>query len=422
MKQNKISFFTILFLLSAIGAQAQFKIDFEYRPRAEFRDGYRTILDNGESPSFIVSQRTRLTFSYETDKLKAKFTPQDVRVWGDEGLSSSTGVYGDEASLDLHEAYVELKLNEMSWLSIGRQEFSYDHERLLARRNWNQNGLSYDALLLKMKHGEWNVHLAGSWNAMSETTSENYYLPNRIKSLNFLWLNRKFQNNLNLSFLHIASGVTQTDTTNTLHFKQTTGLYCSYNSDAFNFLGNAYYQFGKNSEGHNVDAYLLDVDFSYKTGRLTPGLGGSYLSGNSNLEKRTDHLFDVLYGARHRFFGHMDYFRSMASHTMGCGLVDLYGSVGAKVSKNIQVKNTGHYFRLAEQNAQMSKNKALGYENELEIKYKLNDWSAVKAAYLFYLPTDTFKAMQNVTNNKFAQFAFLELTINPTMFNNSNAN
>ena len=49
--------------------------------------------------------------------------------------------------------------------------------------------------------------------------------------------------------MHIASGVTQTDTTSKLNFRQTTGFYIENISDGLNFWADAYYQYGKNQEG-----------------------------------------------------------------------------------------------------------------------------------------------------------------------------
>ncbi|MCD4792453.1 MAG: alginate export family protein [Bacteroidales bacterium] len=419
MKQKNFRLFLITAILSLFiifETQAQFKIDAQYRPRFEYRDGYRKLAASGSTPSVIISQRTRLSFSYETEKIKFKFTPQDVRIWGDEQLASSTGVYGDNASLDLFEAYAEIKFGKLAWVSVGRQQLIYDYERLLAARNWNQNGIACDAVVFKLGAKQWNIHIGSSWNSLDASLSDNLYLPNRIKSLNFLWVNRKFNDKLNFSFLHTASGITETDSTNTLHFRQTTGIYSDYKSNNLKLRGNAYYQYGKNKTAVNISAFLLDADIAYKIGKFTPGLGLSYLSGNKNPGGATDNLFDVLYGARHRYFGHMDYFRNFASHTNEGGLADFYGCLEYKFSKTVSLTNIGHYFQLAQTNANTPGNKYLGYENELMLKYKFNDWGSIKSGYVFYLPTESLKTIQDVPNDKFSQFFYLELTLKPTLF------
>ncbi len=395
---------------------AQLSLDAEYRPRFEFRDGYRSLNEQGAVPSFIVSQRSRLNLTYNHEKFNLFFSPQDIRVWGDEQLSSSTGVYGDNASLDLHQAFIEVKMFEKSSLSIGRQELAYDYQRLLAKRNWNQNGLAYDAVVLKINPSGYDIHLGASWNSLAATTSDNYYPSKRIKSLNFLWVNKKINEKQNISLLHITTGATKTDTTNALYFKHTSGIYTKYKGDNLEYRLNAYYQYGKNNSGRNVSAFLADADLAIKFGKFKPGIGGSYLSGNKKLTG-TDHLFDVLYGARHRYFGHMDYFRNIPSHTNQGGLTDLYAYIGYKINKNVSVKNITHYFMLSELNSSTPTDKNLGLENETEIKWKINEWSSLKLAYLLYSGTESFKQLQGVNNNNFAQFAFLEWTFTPRLMN-----
>lgn len=407
----------ISILLIGFQAQAQFKVDAQLRDRFEFRDGYQKLSAEGSTPTSFISQRTRISFSYETENLKFKITPQDVRIWGGDAVVSSTGV-ANNTNIGLFEGYADVKLGSFGWVTAGRQQLKYDNERIFAARNWNQTGLSYDALVFKLSLSEWNLHIGGSWNTLTEVTTDNFYPISRIKSFNYLWLNRKFNDNFNASLLHVASGVTETDTTNALNFRQTTGIYSEYKKGDLNIWGNIYYQYGKNQKGTDVSAFLIDADASYKIGKFTPGIGLSYLSGNSKTgtDQTTDNLFDVLYGARHKYFGFMDYFRSFSSHTKQGGLADYYFYLDYKFSKSVSIRNIGHYFQLAQTNPTTPTDKNLGYENDLVLKYKFNDWGALESGYMFFLPTESLKTIQGVANDKFSQFFYLQLTITPTLF------
>ena len=252
-------FFTIVFTPRLY---AQFRIDAQLRTRFELRNGYQMLAAKGEDPAALVSQRTRIIFSYETDNLKLRITPQDVRLWGGDKNVNSTGITAN-TELGLFEGFAEVKLGSVGWMSVGRQQLVYDSRHLLGNRNWNQNGISYDALLFKLALSGWNLHVAGSWNTLNETSSNNYYPDSRIKSYNFVWVNHKFPGNFNLSLLHIASGVTETDSTNTLHFRQTTGFYIQYPGEDLKFWANAYYQYGRNKLGKTVSAFLMDADMCY---------------------------------------------------------------------------------------------------------------------------------------------------------------
>jgi hypothetical protein len=412
-------FFTFLIVCFASKSGfAQFSVDAQYRNRFEVRDGYKKLAAEETTPAVFISQRTRISFGFENENLKLRFTPQDVRVWGDEQLSSSTGVFGDYASLDLFEATVELKTSEKSWLSVGRQQLVYDNQRILAARNWNQNGIAYDAVVYKWNSEDWDLHAGSSWNSTGENATDNLYDPKRIKSLNFVWVNHRFSKDWELSFSHVASGVTKSETENKLYFRQTSGVYSTYKQDGLSILGNVYYQFGKNNTGQDVNAWLADADISYKAGKITPGVGISYLSGNKHTTGGTDHLFDVLYGGRHRFFGGIDYFSNFASHTKQGGLADYYFYLDFKLSPKTSLKNTGHYFALAETNENTPSDKKLGYENDIVLKHKFSDWGALETGYSFFLPTTSLKTIQNVPDTKFSQFLYLQLTVTPVLFKN----
>jgi hypothetical protein len=416
----KSSVFYIFFVICLVAKDgfAQFSVDAQYRNRFELRNGYKQLAAEGTTPAIFISQRTRLSFDFDSDKLKLKFTPQDVRVWGDEQLSSSTGVFGNNASLDLFEAFVQIKTSQKGWLSVGRQQLVYDNQRIFATRNWNQNGIAYDAIVYKWNAENWEVHIGSSWNSTGQNTTDNFYDPNRIKSLNFIWAKHRISEAWEFSVSHVASGVTKSPTENKLYFRQTSGVYSNYKKNGFTILGNFYYQFGKNNTGKKVSAWLADADVSCKTGKVTPGIGVSYLSGNNHVNGQTDNLFDVLYGARHRFFGGIDYFNNFASHTKQGGLVDYYFYVNLKLSSKTSLKNTGHYFALTQTNENTPSAKNLGYENDIVLKNSFSNWGSLEFGYSFFLPTNSLKTIQNVPDSKFSQFLYVQLTVTPVLFRN----
>jgi hypothetical protein len=329
---------------------AQFKIDAQYRPRFELRDGYQKIASQGSIPAAFISQRSRLSFSYETENFKLKFSPQDVRIWGDEANTTISGAYGDLSSLDLFEAYAEIKIAEIGWISVGRQQLVYDNEWLFGAGSWNQNGNALDAIVLKMKPLGWNMHLASAWNSKEETSSGNIYPIGRYKSLSYIWLNKAFKENWNLSLIQVATGQTRTDSTNEIHFRHTTGFYTGFKQSGLSLLGNAYFQYGKSQAAMPVNAFLFALDASYKAGKFTPGIGISYHSGNTKSGSllKEDRLFDLIYTSRHKYFGFIDYFRTFSSQTKQGGLADYYLYLDYKFSKAVSLCNTGHYFQLAQ--------------------------------------------------------------------------
>lgn len=408
----------LLMLFTAIPTlvAAQFGVDIQLRQRFEWRDGYQKLSIEGQDPAILVSQRTRLGFSYETDILKIRITPQDVRLWGGDPVMSSTGV-ASNTQIGLFEGYAEVRLSPEISIKAGRQQLAYDSYRLLGDRNWNQNGISYDAFVMKAKAGPLGIHIGSSWNTLTETLSGNLYPAARIKSLNFLWFNTQI-NGLKLSLMHIASGVTQSDTTPGLHFRQTSGFFAEFKKSRFSTWGNVYYQYGKNRNGQPVGALLADADASIQAGKFLPGIGFGYLSGNSQTgaAQTTDHLFDPLYGNRHRYFGFMDYFRSFAGDTRQGGLIDFYLYIEYKLSPKTSLRNIAHYFRLAETNPLTPPDRNLGFENNLIFKYRFSDWGIVESGYMFFLPTETLKAIQKNPDARFSHFFYIQYTLTPSLF------
>lgn len=415
-----ILFFSTAFMLILLNHNsfAQFTVNANIRNRFEVRKGYQKMVTPDVSPAAFMHQRTRIAFGYNSEQLKIKITPQDVRIWGDESIVSSTGVFGDEASLSIYEGYSEIKLGSDHWVSIGRQELKYDNQRLLSVRNWNYYGITYDALVVKLNFDKSKLHAGTSWNNLGATSSDGFYPTNRIKSLSYAWFNKTFNDQLNLSLSHIATGVTETDTTNTLNFRQTSGFYSIFQKNNLKIWGNAYYQYGKNQKGTNISALLIDAEASYSIGKIIPAIGLSYLSGNSKTgdNQTLDQLFDVLYGTRHSFFGNIDYFSNIPASTKQGGLTDLYYSLKINATENISINNTGHYFMLSQLNETTPLDKNLGYENDLVVKYNFNKWGTFELGYMFFLPTESLKTMHGVSDKNCCQFLYVQLLISPKLF------
>lgn len=391
----------------------QLKLEAEFRPRVETRRGYQELSIPGAVTHLSVSQRTRLSFQYATEKIRLIITPQDVRIWGDEQISSNTGVYGDDASLELFEAYTEMRLGPKSLLSVGRQQLVYDNERLLAARNWNQNGLSYDAIVYKRTSDFLEFHAGASWNSASAKLAGNLYSPDRIKTLEYLWFKHSYGERGSISLIHVASGFTVTDTTNRLFFRQTTGLSTALNYGNFKGQADFHYQFGRNGSGETVSAFLSGAECSAELSWITPGLGANYLSGDRDLDDNRDHLFNNLYGARHRYFGYMDYFSDFKSDTRSGGLTDLYFFIENRLPRKLTLTNTSHYFLLARLNTLTGDSNRLGIENDLVLSLKTKHFGSLKGGIMFLLPFDGLRMVQGIPDGRFSQFFFLEWTYAP---------
>lgn len=404
-------------------AKAQFDITAELRPRAEVRNGYKHLRVDDNDPAVFVSQRSRIVFGYQKKNLRMKLSVQDVRVWGDEEIASATGHFGDYASLDLNEAWIEFDFLKYSSMRVGRQYFAYDDYRLLFKRNWNQQSMPYDAILYKFEHPVVNVDVALSWNNTKENLFGNLYPTDRIKTTNFIHLNKKWNENLETNMIALFSGYEKTDSTETIYVRNTFGIYTMYNPGNFSFKASSYYQTGKNKMGVDVQAYLIAAEASRKIIKTRIKIGGAIVSGNKPGDDnnfREDNLFDLLYGARHRYFGLMDYFSNMGKGTANAGLTDIYTGISRKITENTELTLDYHYFLLSQEIFNDSKTlpRSLGSEIDLYFSWNVSQDVKLQGGYSFILPDETLEFIQGVEteNSRFSYWGWVMLTVKPVLF------
>lgn len=329
---------TVLLLVMLNSVYAQFTVDGQFRARLNADHGYKMPTLEESDLGLFVDQRTRLNLSYKTEKLETKLSLQDARVWGEDEVVSKTGAWGSSSSFEFHEAWFKLNLNDNSSLKIGRQEWNYDNIRLLSARNWSNDAMSYDALLYEYKKESLKASLGLSYNnTASETGSvdDNSWNPDRIKTLNFLHINKSFNKHTNLSLLFAMSGRSDT-ANNKLLLTGTYGGILSYNKSKEKtgglFAGaEGYYQHGndlkKLEDGtyRSISAYLLAGDIGYRTAnkKVEVSAGAELLSGhdyanNDEVYSETRHSFDILYGGRFPFYGgNMNHFLLQDSYSVG---------------------------------------------------------------------------------------------------------
>lgn len=412
-----------LLILIAAQLHAQINISAEIRPRAEYRNGYKILNTAENDPAAFVSQRTRLGVLFTNNRLKTGISFQDVRVWGDESLTSSKGVFGDEASVDLNEAWIEIQLTGKSVMKIGRQYFEYDDARLLAIRNWNQHSVSYDALLYRFKNQAMQVDAAFSFNNEKEQIFGQLYPPGKMKTLDFFraaWKNET----LKIAAISLVSGHTASEKSETIYLRASYGLYVSCSIDEFNGFFSGYYQHGKNQSGEKVSAFNLNMEASYRIRNLKLASGFSFLSGNNpHNSSQTDHRFDLLYGARHRYYGEMDYFSNLPVATGNAGLVDIFLSLDYWFGKGMSIYAITHYFSNQHQyyHSAMQKNEDcfLATELDLGLSADLSREMNLKCGFALLKPSSTLEAIQNLDASPISTWAWMQLTVKPSLSFNS---
>ena len=429
---------TVALLLSFIFApvlQAQFIINAELRTRAEANRGYISLPIENSTTAYYISQRTRLNLKYTKDKFTTYFSLQDVRLWGQEDLASKTGIQASSIGLDVSQAWFNWEFAKNWGLKTGRQIWDYDDGRILSGRNWNQTALSYDALLIHFDKDDFHFHFGSSINntyishdkSAFDATGNPYEvtLGHRIRYLNFVWLQFHVNENLSLSIADYMASYLKNDTTSKFYTLNTSGIHVDYHSKKWKTLANAYYQFGKNGFGKDISAYMLTFSTNYKTNKFNIGAGIDYLSGND--DTKGYQAFNLMYGARFKYYGWMNYYLTTANTKDG-GLMDIYPNIKFIMNKKHSVCATYHMFWLAQQaynipvgeGADFSYlNRNLGSELDIAYKYVYDKSFHIQMHLGYYFATETLEFIKGVPKGESTSpiWASLMLTYRPEFFN-----
>ncbi len=409
-----------VFSISATAQTNNLEIGAELRPRSLVDNGYSIPKSTKTGTPVYTTQRTRLNAGFTNDKLETFISFQDVRLWGGDDNYKSSGSYGNTESLCLHQGWVKLWIGNRFSLKIGRQLFSYDDQRILSARNWNDYQVTYDALLLEYKTDKHIINLGLTYNA--ESKNNNLLSEDKYKTYDFIHYQFHSQN-FRASSIAVITGKTISDTTETVALKGTYGSNLNYKSGKFNAHIAAYYQHNLNDLAGKNSAYCFSVYAEQKLiDKLSAGLGLDYLSGNdATTTSDTDHQFDILYGRRHSYYGYMDYFSTIPDQ----GLADYMTKLTYKPAKAINVQLHYHYFRLAadrysSESPSETTNRNLGQELDLKIKSKIHQLATLELGYSIYGMTNTLKQVKGVDAEtlKPPQFCYIMLSVTPSVLIN----
>ena len=399
----------ILFLLIAVNALAQTKIDAEIRPRTEYRHGFKTLFPDNTKAAFFTSQRTRLNFTHSIEKLKFYISVQDIRVWGDVPQLNSADLNG----FSLHQAWGELKLDSNFNLKLGRQEVAYDDQRIFGSVGWAQQARSHDLALLKYKKNNFRFDLGLAFNQSKENlTGTNLTTPKTYKALQYVWLHKKM-NHFSASLLFLNNGL---QSNNGLKYSQTLGTHLKTKKENLSVAANLYYQFGNDIFDNDLSAYLVGLEANYKVSNSTVlGVGFEMQSGNDyNAVAGKNKAFTPFYGTNHKFNGFMDYFY-VGNHVNNVGLVDVYVKANFKINKKSNLTAFVHNFSAAA-DINNTVSKQLGTEVDVVYNYKFTKEIGVKAGYSQMFASDGMKALKSITANNTNNWGWVMVTIKPTLF------
>ncbi len=442
-----------LTLLSTIQMNAQLTATAQIRTRSEYRQGQGTLMSGKAVPAFFISERTRFNVGYTGYRFKVFASIQDARVWGQDASTNNRTTNEVFNGLMMNEAWGEIILNDTApkskiqnlSLKIGRQEISYDDQKLLGGLDWLQQGRRHDAAVLRFADKTWMADLGVAYNQNKELNADAGYVgvpapanytagTNAIgtmyKSMQYLYVGKKFffGNASFLCFKDDFSKYTKTLAGATNYgagvwSRYTTGVYLDATiKRKLNIIASYYHQGGQDKDGVNMSAEMASVTTSMQLGRkLFVGPGFDYLSGdNGTRANSVNSRFDPLYGTPHKFWGYMDYFY-VASGFGKQGLVDLFFKIKYNAKDNLTFLLDVHGFETANKVSDGkggTRNPYLGTEIDFIVRYNLTKLINIEAGYSMMQATTTMSSAQvkNVANaNLNANWAYLQVVFKPNL-------
>lgn len=414
MKKNLIKIAIGIFMLFiANDLLAQFSFSAEFRPRAEYRHGYKTLPATDANAAFFISQRTRLNVYYSNSDFKTGFSLQDVRTWGDVKQLNTT-----DDHLFIHEAWGQYFFSEEFSMKLGRQEIVYDDHRIFGSVNWAQQARSHDVAIFKFIDKKFKLDVGLAFNQLKENNFGTLYTLNNYKSFQYIWAHQDFKNS-GVSFLILNNGMQYASFPNPaptdydVASSQTLGTRLTYKKKDLSVNAAMYVQGGKNATNVDLSASYLAGEFIYAFSKVfKANIGFEMLSGNDYDDignTKEDKAFAPLYGTNHKFNGHMDYFY-VGSHFGKVGLNDLFIGLNYAEDK-VKLGITTHIFSSAGEINNMSK--SLGTEFDLSFGYALAKGASMTVGYSKMFGTETMELIKGGDSEESNSWAYLMFIFKP---------
>ncbi|AOZ99880.1 alginate export family protein [Flavobacterium commune] len=417
MKTLKIIGLSLIGMISLSTYAQELDANLQLRPRYEYRNGFKSLMVNGEDATSFVSQRSRLNLNFKQEKLKLKLTLQNIRTWGDVPTTATV----DKNGIALFEAWAQYDFSSNWSARLGRQVISYDNQRIFGEIDWLQQGQSHDAALFSFhpKNHQLDLGFALNANAENLVAPKTPYTTN-YKSLQYAWYHTQFSKiNASVLLLNTAYEFEKSLGNFEVDYKQTFGSYLAFKDKKWDSNLGLYGQTGKSAD-KNVSAWYAGAFAGYAfSDGFKVGVGYEFLSGkDQNDSSLAIKSFSPIFGTNHAFNGFMDYFY-VGNHQNSVGLQDAYLKLNY-MSHKWQFSLMPHVFNAPNTVLDAANKKMdsyLGTEIDFTATYTIQKDIVATAGYSQMFASETLERLKNVTNAANTNnWAWVMVSINPKIF------
>ena len=322
---------------------------------------------------------------------------QDSRIWGqEEGLTSNS------KNLDLIIGYLQFNniLNTSLSAQLGRFQLNYANSRFLGNSPWSYYERAYDGIRLIYEKNSFRTDIFYA-NTGSEIIKPYKPLPSEYeypsseledRSMLGFWINlRTFENHDLHFFLYRELHPKTSDEENNELDRISAGFNWFGNIGNFSPSIEFGYQFG-NMANKDIASYLFSFKTDYNMRNWVFTAGTDWLSGTDPQSNDEFNTYQVDLGAKHKFFGRMDYFSKPVPGTNNLGVNDFY--IGARLGKKDWKWNYHLFAHLFVSNQKSSEGKNLfGEEFDLRIIHFPVEGVSVEWANGIFFPSELMRSL-----------------------------
>ena len=360
-------------------------VDWSANIRFRYRNDTSNDIEDGVYSS-LSEARSRLGLRILGKNASANFVLQDSRIFGERSPS--------ENKVFFNQAYIHFRIKR-NLIQLGRFELPLGKQRLIAKRNWNNTGLSFDGFLIKRRTNLWQFTFLN----LVINENINLYHDNNFDTRlrgGYLTLNQKLFSRVLASELYL------------FNYRDNISIYNSkpllsggirlelYLIGPISYEGELALQ-----TGENISSYMISANIFLKRKEKRffnkVSIGFEYITGNDST-KLSNNAFSKLFGSSHKYHGFYDYalHKNFTDHEHR-GLIEfnIKGKTNFLLNTNLLISYHSFYSQVSEDH----------YGNELDffLIKTLSDEINFSAGLSFYKPA---------LENKILFLNYLIITVN----------
>lgn len=368
-------------LFSATAQEVPLKVSGELRLRSE-ADGRDFSTD---SPMNLYTlSRLRLGLEIKPSDVMTVFVRiQDSRTFGEETSGGNFSTVTNMRNVDLYEGYVVVQkffTNDLT-VKFGRQVMQFGNERIIGALNWSNIGRSFDGVrftYLPSTSSALDMFIMNAGETNSTPSGVNVASVAHKRDDGQLTAGAFYSAKSGESMMYEGYALYQNITKRIVPGKDslvrgTLGGRVKGKTSSFLYDVEATTQLGT-MNGTDIFAYMAAVSIGYEVGSpIISAVSAHFdmLSGTAPTATENN-TFEPPFATGHKFYGFMDYFTNVYTQIFSRGLYDLHIRSQHKISDDLTLTPTLHYFTLAERRTAAISDTFLGTELDMIANYRYN--------------------------------------------------